>query len=1086
MRNLFHFAALGFLALSVSGIGSGVSELRAAVTDTGTDGASITLAQGETVTSDGVTGSGALTVSTTGFVMNDASTFGTLQFTSGASLSGFTGTLNLQGAHLDLNGNSLSAASVGAASTTSGTVTTYDRASTITNTASAQASVTLSSGTGFYAQLGNADGTNSNISLTWNTTATRLVGTTQYHTGGSSFTDGALQLAGTSGVAAPDVLGSGAISFSNLKVTALSNGRFSLSNAITLAGDVSFRMSGGSSLDFSGTVGGTGNFLIPCDGSTVTFSGVAKTYSGKTVIGTKTNAWGDYRASATLRIMGDNFLPTGTTLEFEGVYAGGNLDLYGHQQTVAKLHGDGTIKNAGTGASTLTLSSTDVNGVTTVGANTTLVVPAGNYVNWGSNGAGTVQLGAGASTIQVRKEMSAANLMLGGNTTFAVSPALWGKMTISGSAGDYSTAAAPTEWKADPGTELNNRTGQTATFPDNTTMSFSSYFNVTADTTLSFMKNFDDTGLVWVTPVNEDGTLGTAQAVVRGTGSGDVGTVLYFGAAGDTSPWNDVIVGSMDLAPGRYFIEVRAGQGSGGVGPNYSGNSLGFGVKSGANTDLAGISAYQNLAIDENGFLAGISTVQAVSGFISVNSNMVIPAGATVTFDAGSGGKVTSAGILSGTGALALKGTNGAEMVLKQQNSFSGGTNVNVPKLTLGEADALGSGTVTFDSATEVVLDETLSARRATPWNEGAIVKTSSENYLQTTAMPETVTQTANATHTGTSIGKFTTWVYQSETLVSDADFTMFFGKMLDDAACLKISDLTSGTTETLLSGGTWSDFLKGSYDFQEGHRYALDLRVFNGDGGEGPVTGNYNISSMKDGVGIGASLTDFTGGTEDQTNFVLMNFTGGSLIGSPLHQVADFAFRQNLVLNQDVSIDAQNAGPVTFDGSITGNGALTLRNGDFTMKGAETEIGGFSLENSTYQMSQADGMMKIHGDLNLEDATICVDLGSLEGVSGWSAFEADGNVAVNSGTEWVLSYDGEPESMMTSVLLIKNPTLPDDFWESMTYTLENPELRATVQMTPNGLAVLFGDSSALPEPSAWLLLLLGFGGLVRIRKKLS
>ncbi|MBQ6106926.1 MAG: hypothetical protein IJK97_01845, partial [Thermoguttaceae bacterium] len=122
MRRFILCALFSLLTIGFAGISA------AQVDDTGTEGATVTIDDLAVIrTSDGLTGSGNLTLTTTGYTAGDAATYGTYQFSTGASTTGFTGGLVLNGANVDLNGNALTVSGI--------TTDSNDKIATITNTA---------------------------------------------------------------------------------------------------------------------------------------------------------------------------------------------------------------------------------------------------------------------------------------------------------------------------------------------------------------------------------------------------------------------------------------------------------------------------------------------------------------------------------------------------------------------------------------------------------------------------------------------------------------------------------------------------------------------------------------------------------------------------------------------------------------------------------------------------------------------------------------------------------------------------------------------------------------------------------------
>ena len=1027
----------------------GFAGISAAVDDTGTEGLTITIADPATIqTSDGLTGSGNLTLTTTGYTVGDAATYGTYQFNTGASTTGFTGGLVLNGANMDLNGNALTVSTV----TTDGN----DKIAAITNTAETAANLTFSQNFNLYAAV------TGDVNLTWNlTSTTSQVYTPLTNTAGTSTSNGIIEFkTGT----ATNPFGTGTVKLNNTKVC-YSACAITQSAPMELTGDCFFRLASGGSVNISGEISGSGNLIIPYDGTSFTLSGTAKTYTGNTVIGISTYHWNNASAKAQINLQAANLLPATTTVVLGSDCGGSTLALNGYSQTIKGLNGSGTISNSAGKPAVLTVTTSDVTGTYKLGNSATLALPGGEYTRLSVTGEG--------------------NLSFSGDATISPGELNWGVTKISAN-GDYTTPANPTEWTLTP-VKLSARTD--AEFPNNTTYSYQGIFTTKEEMTLSFLKNFDDTGLVWITPINEDGTLGARTTAVA-SGTGEVGTTLTH-TSGSTSAWDALVVGEVTLPAGKWIIEARVAQGGGGIGATYSytqdGQTVyvpGIAMKAGGNaTDLDGVPEYKALNINENGELAGISNLVASHPDTIITTNVQIADGKTLTIDAGTNAKTKISGDISGEGSkLVLTGDRASsEAVLTGVNSYSGGTTVEVPKLTVNNARALGSGAVTFDApnGTEVIFDPSLESKVDTLWKEGSIVK----DGIQKTETPASLIHTNQATHTATTIGGTTTWAYISDELISDEDFTMYFSKTYDDAAYIKVTDLTDDSlSKVVIDHGAYNSAGYGTYDFQEGHHYSIDLRVYNGGGGSGP----YNISGsgITSGIGIGASTEGFTDGAGNES-FITPNFDStGALIGSALHGYGNNIFSQDLILNQNVSIDASQAN-LQFDGQISGAGALTLKNGNYTLTHEGNAVGGFALENASYDASKTNGVMQVNGDLALTDSAITLSLNGLEDDESWSLFSvADGGTVTMNNTSWTFNYDGEPTMGLNTVKLIDAENLPENFWESATMAITNPNVLGYVALDANGAYLVFGDSTSLPEPAAWLLLLFGAAGLGIVRSR--
>lgn len=731
MRKLLALATVlsGLIPAAVS-----FQVVNAAVVDTGTDGVTVNLDVATPTTVDGVTGSGDLTLTPTTWTVNDTTTYGTAQLATGATFTDFAGGVKLGGAILDVNGNSFTTKYIQSLTQDVSGTATQDTSSRVINTAATQSILTMTEASNLYATLGNADGTNSDIKLVWDTSGHRYVKTKQYNTGGMSVTGGVLELQVNDN--GENYLGSGKIALNNVDFFVNTN-TFRLDNEITLTGDVDFRMCSQNTLYLSGNINGDGNLRVIYDSVSLVLEGAAKTYTGKTVIGVTENAWNDPGSYATLSVTADNLLPTGTTVELIQANGGATLNMNGTTQTVAGLTGVGRVYGNGSGV--LNVSTNNVTGTFTVDG-ASLNLNQGEYQSLNLKGTGTVNLAGG--TIR-SYDMDVAKVNVNGDTEITTTPAQWGKTILSGN-NNMTGGIFVTEFSNN--TDMLN-TSDGSLFPGYTTISYSGYIMLDSDQTLSFLKVFDDNGQVAITPLNEDGTLGETIIVLRSANGTELIGTLLAQTDNNAETWDDVAVGSVDLSAGRYLLDIRGGQGGGGVGPT-GGYQLGFGIKSGENATVDTVaSAYSSLAITD-GKIAGIDGLYMTSPVVNMASDFNVASEKTLTLNAGDSGKIVSTGSITGEGKLVLQGTGNSEVHLQGKNTYTGGTEVNVTKLALKSQNPLGTGAVVFNSATEVTLDALEPG-----WYEGSIAKSG----MDTTTTPEKMVQTPNATNTGTAIGGDTT-----------------------------------------------------------------------------------------------------------------------------------------------------------------------------------------------------------------------------------------------------------------------------------------------------------------------------------------
>ena len=341
------------------------------------------------------------------------------------------------------------------------------------------------------------------------------------------------------------------------------------------------------------------------------------------------------------------------------------------------------------GSGILTLGGTNTYGGTTVISNGTLnlgvanalptnaaVQVAGGTYDLGSfcvtNGSVTVTSGAiknGALVAGSLTKSESGALIL--SATLA-SPApvvvAQGTLRLAPLTGLYegALAGAFNVTDANPKTQvqLTTRMGNTATgWTDATTYIYSGYVwnNSESDATWTFAENFDDSVLLKI----------------------DGNTVLNNGA------WSVPTKANYTLTPGAHAIEVRFGQGSGGVGPIngalagqlswWTISGLGFGYDpQGRNAETIGY--YQPLTDPGDGSLltptaTPTANLLSPASIVQVNTGATLDLGGSMQTLAGlSGSGLVTNGTLSVNGTIAPGGTNAVGTLSIAASSTLGGT----------------------------------------------------------------------------------------------------------------------------------------------------------------------------------------------------------------------------------------------------------------------------------------------------------------------------------------------------------------------------------------------------------------------------
>ncbi len=214
-----------------------------------------------------------------------------------------------------------------------------------------------------------------------------------------------------------------------------------------------------------------------------------------------------------------------------------------------------------------------------------------------------------------------------------------------------------------------------------------------------------------------------------------------------------------------------------------------------------------------------------------------------------------------------------------------------------------------------------------------------------------------------------------------------------------------------------------------------------------------------------------------------------------------DFTLKNDLVLNGPMTIDASGLSNEAVNtqvngiltGQISGSGKLTLANGTFVLANSEknSAFGSLSLENATYQMDKDSGYVTIDS-LSAASSVFQIDitgidLENFQGIDSWlkiTGGAASDNVDFSDVTMVFSSSDLAPEEI-TKIALMSGDSAFADELVNITPIFEG-DLRGFLSSENGTLYVSLGDSNSIPEPSSWLLLILGASGLVSLRKRVK
>ncbi|MFT3785383.1 MAG: autotransporter-associated beta strand repeat-containing protein [Tepidisphaeraceae bacterium] len=415
-------------------------------------------ASGATVTLNGIGGltyGGTISGPSNSTILVTGTSTGTSNFSLGASMTGFAGTLDFtNGKNVRINqggsasakfvmgdnsalirvpfGTTLSMGSLSGGATSIIQGATNDA---VTTTLSVGALNTSTTYTGII-----ANGTNAAVGLTGltkvGTGTLTLNGSASTYTGVTTITGGTLavttlanggavsSIGQSTNAAANLVLDGGTLQYNGAAVT--SDRAFTLGTA---GGSINASGTGPLSLSSTGAavISGTGNRTLTLTGTNTGFNNlyavIGDPSSGTTSLSkTGTSTWRLFSAqtysgsttvtAGTLYLVNSNILPSGAGKGDVTVASGATLDFYGNSQAINGLNGGGTVTTTLNTARTLTVGSGNAggsfSGVLTQGASQTLALT--------KTGTGT-QVLTGANTYTGTTTIEAGTLVLGANAT---------------------------------------------------------------------------------------------------------------------------------------------------------------------------------------------------------------------------------------------------------------------------------------------------------------------------------------------------------------------------------------------------------------------------------------------------------------------------------------------------------------------------------------------------------------------------------------------------------------------------------------------------------------------------------------------
>ena len=705
-------------------------------------GAVFNLGASETVGS--IAGAGNVTLGSYTLTAGDNNTnttaSGIISGTGGALTKNGTGTLTLTGVNTYTGVTTINAGTLQIGTGTTGSI---DNTSSIVNNANVvfnknvAFTVAPMTGTGnLTVTAGNPVTFAGNITLsgTHSYNATRYDLSKNATLSGSSITL-SNQIGGGASLASQNLVldtssANGAITLNNITI-GQSGTYYGLNSFTANAGTGNLTLSGASSTWRSTTTNLTGALNISAN-----ISGVGEANNGNpgAIFNLTATAASSVTGNITLSTSSSNTFTSNPniTMTVSGILAGNNASITKNGTGTLTLSNAANTYNGTTtiNAGTLTISGSSTSSAITIASGGTLnatgtagattVNSGGNLLGTGTAGAITLNagglIGAGTGTATVGK-LTGSSLSIGSSSGYAFTI---GNVNASVAGTDYDqislTGALTFNNTANPFTVYlyGTPTGWSNTGIYNWDL-------ITGATSMdefvagSFATDFTNFG---ITAGSRNGTWSFSSPIN--------GTIrLTYAGSALTSTWNTT-TGSWNTAAqwSETAIPVNNNSllftGSGGTATNNISNSTLTSVNN--ITFESGAGAY-TLAANAGSAGASGGTALAVAGSITNNStnlqtiNTAISLASSIIVNAASG-NITIGGVISGNAAITKSGAN--SLTLSTANTYSGGTALNAGTLNIGNATAIGTGTLTITSGT---IDNTsggaltLSNNNAQNWN---------------------------------------------------------------------------------------------------------------------------------------------------------------------------------------------------------------------------------------------------------------------------------------------------------------------------------------------------------------------------------
>ncbi|RIV80623.1 hypothetical protein D2V17_19090, partial [Aurantiacibacter xanthus] len=855
-----------------------------------------------------------------------------------------------------------------------GTKVIYADGLTIANAVAVTGTVSFDQTAGSATQSGVISGSGG-LTKTGSGTLT-LTGANAY-AGGTTLNSGGLSLTsdtalGTGGVSAAD----------GTKITYADT--LTIANAMAVTGTVSFDQTGGGAT-LGGVISGSGE-ITKMGSGTLTLTGV-NTYAGGTML-----------SSGGLSLTSDTALGTGAVSAADGtkvIYADGltianavavtgTVDF---DQTGGSAMLGGVISGAGgitkTGSGTLTLT-----GANTYAGGTTLSSGGLSLTTDSALGTGAVSAADGTKVIYA-DGLTVANAMAvtgtvsfdqtGGSATLGgvisgvggITKAGSGTLTLTG-ANTYAGGTTLSSGGLSLTTDTALGTGDVSA-ADGTKITYADTLTIANAVAVTGTVSFDQAGgsATQGGVISGSGGLtktGSASLTLsgansyQGTTTVSAGTLIVAsdGALGTTDGATTVQSGATLALSGASSGDsiTISGSGNGGVGALH--NSSGSSTLSGAVT------------LGDASTIAADGTLLTLSGGISGDHDL--------TFTGAGAASVTSA-IATGSGSLTKSGAG--SLTLTGANTYTGGTSLDAGSLSLGNADALGTGALAAADGTSLTyqnvtvanamsLTGTVTFKMDSGDGEQSGVISGTGSLIKADAGMLTLSG-ANTYSGGTTINGGTVTVMDASAFGSG-------GVTLNDNAAIVLGDGIAISNALTLAGT-----ISLGADDADVTTYSATIS------GTGTLTKTGSGTLILTGANSFTGNTTLSGGTLALANNAALGT--GSLTaddGTSVTYADDLTIANTITLNGAVDF-TQGNGTATQSGVISGAGTLTKAgSGELILTAANSFTGDTALSGGTLQLANNDALGT--SSLMAADGTTVV---YAEGVAVANAVGLDGTVEV-------------------------------------------------------------------------------------------